>query len=250
MSGARKGFTLIELIIAVSLSGAVLIGIMSVTAQMVRFELEGARKNEVAGWMLLSLSQMNRELENATTLLCPSPWAGCAGNSSNVLSGCVNYTRKTAAALDPDTQKTTVAFYYCRAESGQYENMLLRYAQESAPGTAVTARTCPISPTPVCGNAPGAGQTMKVVATNMYGWDGQDPPAGSLMLFQRMEDIAGMEVRYSIGFSTATSEIHHSAGTTAGAGPNPTYMRFRTKIAMNKVFFNGPGTLAACANCD
>lgn len=246
MSGKGKGFTLIELIIAVSLSGAVLIGIMSVTAQMVRFELEGVRKNEVSGWMLLSLNEMNRELENATSLLCPSTYGGgCAGNSSNVLSGCVNYTRNTASAIDPDTQKTTVAFYYCRPAAGQYAKMLLRYSQESAPGTAVNARVCPINPTPTCGNAPGAGQTMRVVATNVYGWDGSDPPAGANLLFRRLDDIAGVEARYSIGFSTATSEIHHSAGTAAGAGPNPTFMRFATKIAMNKSFTN-----TGCATCD
>lgn len=245
MSRERKGFTLIELIIAVSLSGAVLIGIMSVTAQMVRFELEGNRKNEVAGWMLLSLSQMNRELENATTLLCPSTYgvvAGCAGNTSNVLAGCVNYTRQTNRAVDPDTQKTTVAFYYCRPIAGQYAGMLLRYAQESAVGTAINARTCPINPLPTCGNAAGAGQTMKVVATNVFGINGggtlASNPAGAEQFFQRMDDIAGVELRYSIGFSTATSEIHHSAGTAAGAGPNPTFMRFRTKISMNKAFNN------------
>ena len=91
----RRAFSLIELVVALSLSAFVLVGIVGVASQMIRFQMESANKGDVTGWTLLSLQRMNKEIVDATVLQCPSAYPGCAGVNSDVLSGCSNYTRMT-----------------------------------------------------------------------------------------------------------------------------------------------------------
>lgn len=234
MSGTGKGFTLTELIVAVSLSALILVGIMGISAQMVRFQLQGSRKGDVTGWTLLGLQRMNKELENANVLDCPtndgsSVTCVAPRNPSDRLAGCINYTRQSVPPGPLAANQRTLAFYYCIPVVGQYAYQLLRYELESGPGTGLPA-TCPLTPIPVaCGNAPSAPMTMEVVVKGFYPSDGQTP----FPFFERADDVSGVRLRYTVGLATPTAEISPTA-----AGPVPTYMRFDMKIGMNKSYTN------------
>jgi hypothetical protein len=223
MSGS-KGFTLTELIFATTLSALVFIGIIGVSAQMVRYQVESYRKGEVSGWTLVAQNQMSRELENASVLDCPQPaaggatyTAGCPGVTSSFLRGCSNYSRTNLGKIDPNPSVPTVAFYYCVPTSGVYANSLLRYEQL----TTVDPRTCVINPT--CGDAAPVGQSLSLIAKNVYQHDSATP------YFTRADDIQGVEINYIVGFATPTAQ----SGPTSG-GPNPVYVRFNARIGMNK----------------
>ena len=234
-----RGFTLTELIIAVSLSGLILMGIIGISAQMVRFQLQGARKGDVTGWTLLGLQRLNKEIENANVLDCPATAATstCTTapyNPSQVLSGCTNFTKQTNAPYDENRE--TVAFYYCVPAPGHaLQDHLVRYELKSGPNPAggfhsTPAPTCPITPVPAtCGNTPASPVTMEVLVKGFYAHNTQ----ANFPFFERADDVSGVRLRYQVGLATATAEI---SPTTAG--PIPTYMRFDMKIGMNKSYTN------------
>jgi type II secretory pathway component PulJ len=66
------GFSLIELVIAVSLSTIVLIGVFSMMTSMVQLEVAGQRGGTVNAWSLASLVAMNREIEGASVVVYPT----------------------------------------------------------------------------------------------------------------------------------------------------------------------------------
>lgn len=208
ISRSRAGFTLIELIIAMSISSFVLIGIIGVASQMVRFQMEGVRKGSVTGWTLISLSKMNKELEDASSLYCPGIGAThtCTGGlSTDYLSGCSNYSRDLAGRIDVNSNNTS--FYYCVAAVGTpLTQSLLRYELTGA-GVA-----CPM-PAPACGVT----LPYEVYARDFYAID----PATSF--FRRADDVSGVQLNYIVGIATPTTNT-----------PNPVYMKVVTKIGMNK----------------
>lgn len=231
------GFTLTELIMSTTLSALILVAIIGVSTQMVKFQVESTRKGDVTGWTLVSLNQMNRELEEASVLDCPRPATGtvppytnpCDGVGSSILRGCSNYTRATNSYINPDTgvNYPTTAFYYCVPTAGTYANNLLRYALVT---TGTGARTCIINPT--CGNAPTGGQTMDVISTNVYQIDPATP------FFRRADEIMGVELNYIVGI--ATPSAHALKGPPMTGGPVPIHVRFTTKIGMNKSYQDPP----------
>lgn len=230
------GFTLTELILSTSVSALILIGIIGVSTQMVRFQVESTRKGDVTGWSLVSLNQMNRELEQASVLDCPRPAGGavppytnpCAGPDSNIMRGCSNFTRASAppGRVDPDPGFETTAFFYCVPLAGVYANSLLRYAETDT----TDPRACIINPT--CGNPPAGGMTLNVVATNVSQLDPLTP------YFRRADDIMGVELNYNVGIATASAYAHKGPPMTGG--PVPIHVRMSYKIGMNKALQNPP----------
>lgn len=216
--GRREGFTLIELIIALVLSSFILAALIGVVSQMMRGEMETSAKAAASGWSSMSLNALQKELADSTVLYCPFPDAshpGCPGSQSKVLSICGNYTLNpftgagpSGGPLDGDLGKVRSA-YYCLWEGGTPTKTpwLLRY----------TGTTCPISPTPVCG----AG-SYQVVANDIYPFD----PAADF-IFRRADDIAGVQVSFTIGRSTATADQ-----------PNPAYTKVDTRLHMQKALSN------------
>ena len=87
--GDRRGFSLLELIIAMCLSSVVLITVFSIAASMVQFEVEGGRKGSVTAWSLASITNMNRDIANSSVI----EWPNGAGASADSLVLCTNWTR-------------------------------------------------------------------------------------------------------------------------------------------------------------
>ncbi len=190
-----------------SLSTLVLIGVVGIAAQMVRYQLEGGTKGKVTGWTLLGLMRMSQELENASVLVLPS----AASPSDDRLSGCSNYSLAMSppGRIDPDTTVPSVSFYYCVANVGApASRSLLRYESIGYPAA------CPISPEPTCGSG-----AFEVVARDV---DKLDPATS---YFWRADNAAGVEVRYIVGVATPTVNV-----------PTPVFMRVRERISMSRSY--------------
>lgn len=214
MKRGRRGFTLVELIVALVLSAFILVGIVGVATQMVRFQMEGQRKGEVSGWTLLSLAKMHKELEDASVLDFPS----ITNTTGDHISGCSNYTRVTDAPIDDSLPVT--AFWYCVETGGLTPNRLLRYfATTNCPAGVCPAGACPM-PAPSCG----AGG-FEVYAQDFRKRD------GLTYFFRRASDVAGIEVNYTVGVATATDVSNQQM-------PSPVFLRVQTKISMNKSLSN------------
>src|SRR5690349_16271854 len=99
------GFTLMELLIAVSLSLIVLITVISVFTQMVSWHFDGTRKGKSLGVILYSLDQMYKELEDASVLIMPPP-------AGDVISGCSNWSDVIGGPIDPDTANHPIKAFY------------------------------------------------------------------------------------------------------------------------------------------
>jgi hypothetical protein len=214
----RKAFTLVELLIALVLSTFVIMALFGVTSQMMRGHMESSAKAAASGWALMSLDSMQKELANGNVLYCPyvdGSHAGCSGQTSNVLSGCSDYTLNPNAGLGPSggpldgVAANVKSFYYCIWSAGTPSGTpwLLHY----------TGTTCPINPEPTCGSG-----SFAVVAQGIYPYD----PAQNFY-FQRADDIAGVRLAFTIGDSTATAN-----------NPNPSYTKISTRVPMQKSYSN------------
>lgn len=201
---ADAGFTLLELIIALSISTIVLIGSFSMLSSMVQYEVEGMRKGSINGWSLAALVAMNREIENANVLVYPPP-----GGSSNAMSVCTNWSRISGASLDGGAVKV---YSYCWDSSA---NVMRRK----------TAGGCPAmgSAPAACGVSWGADS---VVATGAY-LDSLgdnvfyvDPTGGTIRL------------RYVIGKPTAGAAVNEGNSVTNFATPQT--MAFDTRLTLEK----------------
>ena len=191
-----------------------LVAIMIVASQMMRSEIESADKGQIAGWTLAGLNQMSTELQNASYLATPT----VQKPTGHVISGCINYSGVAGATLNP--QSSVTAFYYCvYPPSGSSLNQcgqsgvvcnLLRYANSSVNGT------CPISPTPTCGQG-----SYGVVAQNVS-------KISATPYFTRDDNIGGVDLSFNVG----------TTGTAVNR-PNPVYLAVSTKIKMNKAYGSG-----------
>lgn len=206
----RRGLTLIEMIVAIFLSSLVLLAIVGVAAQMIRFQMEGTTKSGVAGWTMISLDQMNRELQDATALYCPSagPGYGCGSTTSSYLSGCKNYSlMPPGSRISPDLSVPITAFYYC--VDNNLHN-LLRYQMQGA---------CPYAPQPTCGQG-----SYTLVAQKVYP-DPGDPQCNQC--FRRADDVGGVELNFNVG---------DPINPPQSGMKNPVYMKVQTKIGMKKPY--------------
>jgi prepilin-type N-terminal cleavage/methylation domain-containing protein len=214
-AGGREGFTLIELIVALVLSAFVLVGIVGVATQMIRFQMEGHKKGDVTGWTLLSLAKMNKELEDASVLDFPPPGLPPADRGDHI-SGCSNYTRGSIPPGPIDASLPVTAFWYCVQTDWYWEeakrttNRLLRYS---------SIGSCPAI-APSCGSEP-----FEVYALDFYKRDGLN------YFFRRADDVSGVEVNYTVGIATAADAANANM-------PNPVFIKVQAKIGMNKSYNN------------
>lgn len=200
----NAGFTLLELIIALSISSIVLIGSFSVLTSMVQYEVEGMRRGSINGWSLAGLVAMNREIESANALVYP-----IAGGSANSMSVCTNYSRIKGGSLDGGASRT---YSYCW-DSGV--NVLRRMTAAGCPGLG----TAPAG----CGAGWGADS---VVATGVYLDSFSDP------VFATDASGGTIRLRYIIGKPTIGAAINEGNGMTNFATPQS--MTFDTRLTMEK----------------
>lgn len=215
---SRRGFSLMELIIAMLLSSFVLIGIVGVSSQMLRFQVEGMKKGTVTGWSLVSISRMNKEIEDASVLVHPPD----GGVPSDTLIGCANWSREGAGGGGGGRLNTSggaagnvTVFYYCYDTAARY---IRRYANVGA-----GVNCPPLSPAPTIPACDGSGAWTEndIIATGVY------RDTGANLLFRRADDVGGVQIRYVVGDPTPTPNM-----------PTPQTIAFDTKIAMNKQYLN------------
>ncbi len=216
----KAGYTLVELLVAISLSAIVLSGIISVASSVIRYQVEGAARGDVAGWTLMNLHRMNQELEAATFITT---------RTTNVLIGCHNYSRILVYGSEDgrfDSSKPITWFQYCAASAGSVQS-LYRYEDLSATKCPDTVKSDSIT----CGNAPGGAMTYALVARRFYHHDqaNASPP-----FFQMVPN--GVEMHYTIGESTP-----RVTGVTATApyNPVPVYLRVDTVVGSARTYNNG-----------
>jgi hypothetical protein len=224
------GFSIIELVIAISLASFVLVGVATIAAQMARTQIDGIRSGTVTGWSLVSYLSMAKEIEDANVLAFPI----ADGDSSDSLIVCKNWSRVLTGpdrrlntnAAPPGADFVTV-IQYC-VDSTDAANLVLRRFANT--GTAVV---CPDPGVPVAcvatpggtWNENGAGNGIGVIGFKLEKLPGAY--AGAPNVFRRDNSIGGVRLRYVIGRQTPTTN-----------DPNPKSTPFDIGIAMQKQYNN------------
>ncbi|MDE2143608.1 MAG: prepilin-type N-terminal cleavage/methylation domain-containing protein [Elusimicrobia bacterium] len=221
---SHDGFTLLELVIATSLSTIVLVGIFSMGASMVQYEAEGMRKGSINGWSLASLVTMNRELEDASALVYPTT------GSQDSLVFCSNWSRLAGAQINTAAGNYAVVYYYCWDAAS---NVLRRM---TSPLTANTP--CPSSSgysPPACNS--GTYGTGSTVATGVY----RDSNNDSIFSVDPLVTSTGtVRMRYVVGNPNPGASPNEGNGLTIFS--NPQTMAFDTRITLDKAFGAGNGS--------
>ena len=207
---ARRGFTLLELLVALTLSSVVLLGIVGVASQMIRWHIEGLTKSSDTAWTLTSVQRMSQELRSASALWCPyvdASRGGCPGDKSDILSGCENFSFLDSAIHAGPVK----AFHYCVADNygAPPARTLLRYYDDDTGGV------CPLTGV-VCG-----GGSPEVVARYVNKISPTTP------YFTRRDDAGGVQIRYTVGQVTPTANR-----------PVPVYTTVDVVMGMNKPYGN------------
>lgn len=204
------GFTLLELVIAISLASIVLVAVVTIAAQMVRFQMEGIRSGTITGWSLVSVTAMGKEIENANVLA----WPTTLTPTSDTLIICQNWSRKTGGKIDASATANVTVSYYCYNPTTK---IIWRYSNSDP-----TTVTCPAPPNPALPACDGSGTYTEkgVVATNVE----RDSGAS---VFTRDDMIGGVRIRYLVGSPTPTTNR-----------PKPIYMPFDMKIGLQKQYNN------------
>lgn len=214
IEGNRGGFSLLELIIALSLSSVVLITVFSIAASMVQFEVEGGRKGSVTAWSLASISAMNRDIASASVI----EWPNGAGSASDALVLCTNWTRlvngPNGQVLSPTVGPGPTVIYYCW-DSGT--NVLRRM---------VVGGNCPNAGAgpPACTAAAfGAGS---VVATAVY-------KSGVNNVFTVDPAVNNaVHLQFVVG-NPAQGQVNSTGGGAAGpVFQNPQSLAFDTRVVL------------------
>ncbi|MBI2384937.1 MAG: hypothetical protein HYV14_02875 [Elusimicrobia bacterium] len=216
------GFSIIELVIAISLASFVLVGVATIASQMARSQIDGIRSGTVTGWSLVSYLAMAKEIEDANVLAFPI----ANGAASDSLIVCKNWSRVQTGPdrrLDKNAPGLVSVIQYCVDSSDPANLVLRRFANVGA----YPAVTCPDPGVPVaCTASPGgtwnengAGAGVSVIGFKL------EKLSGFPNMFTRDNSIGGVRVRYVIGRQTPTSNE-----------PNPKSTPFDIGIAMQKQY--------------
>ncbi len=218
----KKGFSLVELLIATSLSAFVLIGISTIGASLARNQVEGIRSGTQVGWSVVSYMSMAKEIEDGNVLVFPVN----TGDSADQIVICKNWSRQMGAGpptgdrLDPGPVSL---IQYCvdptapvAPETGF---KIRRYASVAVGGS------CPTAGLPVACNAAGPSWTENGSPGNGIVGYRVEKLAGFPFVFQRDNAIGGVRVRYVIGRQTATTNE-----------PTPKFTTFNYGITMSKQY--------------
>jgi hypothetical protein len=206
------GFSLLELMVSLTLSTVVLIGVISIATQVVRNQFQTIRSGEISGQTLAALHAMNRELEQATYIDPTAPTT----SGDDIVSGCLNYSPQMVTLNGDgriDSTKPIQSFYYCvlvHGTPGRFDS-LLRY-----PPFGQYGATCPIT-TPTCG----AGSYDAVVGYNFS-------KIGSSSYFTRDDTTGGISMNYIVGNATPTAQVKI-----------PVAYIVQSKITMAKSYLSG-----------
>lgn len=215
----KRGFSLIELVIAVALASFVFIGVATIAGQMVRSQMEGIRSGTVTGWSLVSYMAMAKEIEDANVLAYPI----ANGAAADAVVVCKNWSRMMGAPpggkLNNNTTPAGANFVsvvqYCVDSSVPSDLVLRRFENLGA------AVACPNPGVPVgCTAAPSGTWT----ATGVVGFR-LEKLAGFPSMFTRDNAVGGVRIRYAIGRQTATTNE-----------PVPKFTPFNIAVSMQRQY--------------
>ena len=242
MTKNRRGYTLLELIIACSLVMIVLYGLYTSFSSMVNFQSEALRKSSVNSWTVASLGTMTKEIENATILYFPNS----ANTPTNNILGCSNWSNQAinpgtglkGYTLDPSSPVTE--FYYCldttsgpTDATGAHINLLRRIA--------VVGAACPtgaVAPGSMgCTNATslGAGGTNDVIATEVNFIPGG---SGSLFSYNTSASANGVNLTFVIGNPNPAGTAEASGTPSSARIVNPQTTTVNTTIALDRPYMD------------
>ena len=215
------GFSLLELIIAVSISSLVLIGIISVATSMVQFEVESARKGSVTAWTMASITTMNRDIASASVI----QWPSGDGATADTVRLCTNWSRLAGAGPAPGngailsvTPPNPTVISYCWEGATHLLRRLV--ATAACPNVGVAPPACDAANY-------GAGD---IVATAVY----QAPGNPNLIFTSEVHGAAvdgyAVRLRYVVGNpNQGTVDVPSGPGTVF---VNPQSLTFDTKIPL------------------
>ncbi len=215
----KRGFTLIEMIVAILLSTLVLLGIIAVAASMVRQHFESLSQGELSGQALISLAQMYQDIENANVLAAPpAPVLPATSSSGNALAGCTNWSLLYGKALN--SVQPVQSFYYCAAPDGTPAHPgaydLWRYSCNS----------CPPATPGSCGSPDACGNPVSIVYNALYLESAEGLPPGYGNFFYYVNGGAAMH--YIVGYPKPTTQH-----------PTPVYYQVDNAVMMQKATGDG-----------
>ncbi|MHB2025276.1 MAG: PilW family protein [Elusimicrobiota bacterium] len=214
----KSGFSLIEMIIAVFLSLMVLLGIISVSTAIIREHFEGMQKGKLSGETILSLDQMDKEIENADSL---------GSVTGTAVSGCANWSN---IALGPasggplNSAQPVESFYYCAAAmpgTNPQSYTLWRYSCVSAGPPYMPPYHCPFPAPSPCGAAlgvSGCSGPVSIVYNSLY----PDPLWGATFFGRTTE---GVIMHFMVGNINPTPQH-----------PVPIFYRVNENLSMQKSY--------------
>lgn len=143
----RDGFTLIELVLAVTLASIVMLGMSSLLLPLVRSEVAAARGQTIQLNLAAALKTADREISQASWLRTPS----AAGAPADRLEGCQNASAPSsvAAAAPLDPTRPMRWFALCPADGRLYYHtgagclLAYPYLCGSAPASVFGGGTSP-----------------------------------------------------------------------------------------------------------
>ncbi len=238
---ASPGFSLIELIIACSLSTIVIIGVMELMSSMVMTEVDGMRQGTITSWALANINAMNADISAAAYLSRP-----VAGATDTTLIVCTNWAANALGAgvpgvvspgakvlmTPPATYAVDAVYYYCydTADGPPFKNSILRKVVYN-PWPAQTVCPLPGTAAPACtiGNYP---NSDALVATGVYQ---VDYPANTVPIFTGDSAVPnGVRLQFRVGLPVAGVSAGRN-GPTYTTNAAPMSMKFDTKIVLEAV---------------
>ncbi|NNN05872.1 MAG: type II secretion system protein [Elusimicrobia bacterium] len=255
MRHRQRGFTLLELVIALCFSTIVLYGITSIFTSMTKFQFEAVRKSSVDIWSQATLAQMTKEIEDATILYFPNT----ANVYTTAIMGCSNWSAElngmpgnpgAAGALNPNDylQSPVVWFYYCYdTTSGPTvppsttpvaylrrlsATQITAGGVPSCPGVGVTPASYPCTPSYTL---PGAGKkTNDVIATEV-----NLLPGYHMFTYNNTDPATGVNMNFIVGNPSAGTPTGGESGEQSAANiTNPQTMVVQTSITLNRPYLN------------
>ncbi len=226
------GFSIIELVIAISLASFVLVGVATIAAQMARSQIEGIRSGTATGWSLVSYQAMSKEIEDSNVLAWPKDDL----TSADAVVVCKNWSRAQTGPdqrlntnTDPPGGNLVTVTQFCVDPAApvppQTGFTLRRLSRVGLPPTV----TCPaaVAAPATCGTTPSA-PWGAWTETGVVGFRLEKIPGaytGAPNVFLRDNSIGGVRLRYVIGRQTPTTNE-----------PTPKFTTFDFGISMQKQF--------------
>lgn len=222
MRRREDGYTLLELLIALTLASVVMVAVYGVLTSMVRFQVEGARRSTVDSWAIAGVVAMNKEIETSDSVAVgaiPSSVAQAASASANWMVACTNWSTRWASATTggPMNAANPVGVYaYCYDATAP--GYLRRYYNASA-------GACTIGGFNNTACSDGVAARSGVIATNVS-------QIGGAPVFAREQASNGVRVRFQVGVS--------AVGTLYTPGKeqlvNPQFLQFDTRVSLARAY--------------